>query len=69
VFSTKNGGVCFDAAYATKKLGPRISIPLLLLIKLHTISGARGLTGPKFVLTCVKKALGVDLYGPFHLLI
>jgi hypothetical protein len=34
------------------------------LIKFHTISGARGLTGPKLVLTCVKKALGVDLYEP-----
>jgi hypothetical protein len=34
------------------------------LIKLHTISGARGLTDPKLILTCVKKALGVDLSPP-----
>ncbi len=34
------------------------------LIKLHTISGARGLTDPKLILKCVKKALGVDLSPP-----
>jgi hypothetical protein len=30
----------------------------------HTTSSAKGLTGPKLVLTCVKKALGVDLCTP-----
>jgi hypothetical protein len=29
-FRAKIGGVCFEVAYATKKLGLRISIPLLL---------------------------------------
>jgi hypothetical protein len=28
-----------------------------------------GLTGPKLVLTCVKKALGLDLYAPCRHLI
>jgi hypothetical protein len=32
-------------------------------------SSAMGLTGPKLVLTCVKKALGVDLYAPCRHLI
>jgi hypothetical protein len=39
------------------------------LEKFHTISSAMGLTGPKLVLTCVKKALGVDLYAPCRHLI
>ncbi len=34
------------------------------LIKLHTISGARGLTDPKLIITCVKKALVIDLSPP-----
>ncbi len=32
----QKGGAWFDVAYSTKKLGHRISLPLLLLIKLHT---------------------------------
>ncbi len=39
------------------------------LINIHTFSSAMGLTGPKLVLTCVKKALGLDLYAPCRHLI
>jgi hypothetical protein len=39
------------------------------LIKCHTISGAMCFAGTKLVMTCVKKALGVDLYALCRLLI
>ncbi len=37
--------------------------------KFHTNSSGMGLPGPKLVLACVKKALGVDLYAPCRHLI
>ncbi len=43
-FRAKKGGICFEVAYATKKLGPRISITLLFM----RLRELRVLTGTKF---------------------
>ncbi len=55
--------------FPEKALLFRLKLRTQALINFHTISSAMGLSGPILVLTGVKKALGVDLYAAYRLLI
>jgi hypothetical protein len=54
--------VSTQALHPATALYPKATYLYQALINFHTITSAMGLTVPKLVLTCVIKAMGVDLY-------